>query len=247
MSSTLIPPLNQSYRRLATYEEWPEIEAVERRLTTWMLDEVRCPNPYDPTRLCKGRIYDWAIALENPVHGKRIAELGARVSFYGALVTHTAAVVHVSDLFDDSSFAGQGSLAWWTRQWRAAAGDAARLVCERADMRALPYEDASFDLVVSFSAIEHIHGDGDTQAAREMARVCAPGGRIVISTDMSDAYRVRGGHYYDEPALFARLIEPTGCALVGPHDFGWHGADLSRHKSGEFDMTSCIFTLEKPC
>ncbi|MGC1378845.1 MAG: methyltransferase domain-containing protein [Anaerolineales bacterium] len=42
----------------------------------------------------------------------------------------------------------------------------------------LPYPDASFDLILSHEVLEHVADDA--QAAREMARVIKPGGRIVI-------------------------------------------------------------------
>ena len=42
----------------------------------------------------------------------------------------------------------------------------------------LPFDDGSFDVVFSHEVIEHV--DDDRQAAREMVRVLAPGGRIVI-------------------------------------------------------------------
>lgn len=43
---------------------------------------------------------------------------------------------------------------------------------------ALPFDDASFDAVFSHEVIEHV--DDDRQAAREMVRVLAPRGRILI-------------------------------------------------------------------
>ncbi|MSR61113.1 MAG: class I SAM-dependent methyltransferase [Planctomycetes bacterium] len=44
---------------------------------------------------------------------------------------------------------------------------------------ALPYRDGAFDLVCLFDALEHI--PDDARALREVARVLAPGGRVVIS------------------------------------------------------------------
>ena len=44
---------------------------------------------------------------------------------------------------------------------------------------ALPYQDASFDLVCMFDAIEHI--EDDRRAMAEVARVLRPGGRIFVS------------------------------------------------------------------
>ncbi|HKX46530.1 MAG TPA: class I SAM-dependent methyltransferase [Planctomycetota bacterium] len=44
---------------------------------------------------------------------------------------------------------------------------------------ALPYADASFDLVCLFDAIEHI--EDDARAMREVARVLRPGGRVMVT------------------------------------------------------------------
>ncbi len=44
---------------------------------------------------------------------------------------------------------------------------------------ALPFQDASFDLVCMFDAIEHI--PDDRRAMSEVARVLAPGGRVFLS------------------------------------------------------------------
>jgi SAM-dependent methyltransferase len=63
----------------------------------------------------------------------------------------------------------------------AAIGAADRVDVRDGDMRELPFADASFDLVTAGLAIHNI-GDkaGREQAAREIARVLAPGGRAVI-------------------------------------------------------------------
>ncbi len=46
----------------------------------------------------------------------------------------------------------------------------------RASITELPFRDQSFDLVCAFDVIEHV--EDDTTAARELARVCSPGGRV---------------------------------------------------------------------
>ena len=48
------------------------------------------------------------------------------------------------------------------------------------DIEALPWEDASFDLVTGFNAFQYA-GDA-AQALREAGRVTRPGGRIIIMT-----------------------------------------------------------------
>ena len=57
-----------------------------------------------------------------------------------------------------------------------------RVHIDTGDMRALPYEDASFDLVVSSLAIHNISSNADRRkAVVEAFRVLRPGGRLVIA------------------------------------------------------------------
>lgn len=61
-------------------------------------------------------------------------------------------------------------------------GVADRVTIETGDMRALPFADAAFDLVVSSLAIHNIPSkDGRRRAVAEGFRVLKPGGRMVIA------------------------------------------------------------------
>ena len=63
----------------------------------------------------------------------------------------------------------------------AADGAAARVEVVDGDMRALPFADASFDVVVSSIAIHNLEAAGDRErACHEIARVLAPGGRVAV-------------------------------------------------------------------
>jgi arsenite methyltransferase len=67
------------------------------------------------------------------------------------------------------------------------AGVADRVSLDTGDMTALPYPDASFDLIVSSMAIHNIHpAPGRLTAVDEAMRVLRPGGRLVIA-DISAA------------------------------------------------------------
>ena len=52
------------------------------------------------------------------------------------------------------------------------------------DVRSMPYEDASFDLVIDFGTCYHVSGGvvGARRALREISRVLAPGGLFVHET-----------------------------------------------------------------
>jgi SAM-dependent methyltransferase len=59
-----------------------------------------------------------------------------------------------------------------------------RLTTRAADIRQLPFEDGSFDLVVSFSTIDHLGSLEEMQGAvLELARVLSPEGTLVLTVD----------------------------------------------------------------
>ena len=110
-------------------------------------------------------------------------------------------------------------------------GDGAgRVRSEVQDGRRLGYPDDSFDAAFAVSVVEHIPGDGDTDAMREMVRVVKPGGRIVVTTPYDLVYRedsVPGSfsgkpeeamiweRHYDDAALRSRLLSIPGSRQVG--------------------------------
>ena len=75
-----------------------------------------------------------------------------------------------------------GNCAEATRRNAVAEGVADRVELHTADMRALPFEDDSFDVVVSSLAIHNIPGRaGRGKAIEEAVRVLRPGGRILVA------------------------------------------------------------------
>jgi ubiquinone/menaquinone biosynthesis C-methylase UbiE len=61
------------------------------------------------------------------------------------------------------------------------AGVADRVTFRSADVHALPYSDASFPLIVALGVIPWLHTPG--LAVRELSRVLAPGGLIILTAD----------------------------------------------------------------
>jgi len=61
----------------------------------------------------------------------------------------------------------------------------------QADFRNLPFDDESFDYVVSFGAIEHDIG-GPEDALREFYRVLKPNGKLMCSVPCLNFYRILG-------------------------------------------------------
>ncbi len=72
--------------------------------------------------------------------------------------------------------------------WRRLTGERPNPRFVVGDGRRLPFADASFDHAYSVSVIEHIPGDGDEQALRELARAVRPGGRVVVTVPYADHY-----------------------------------------------------------
>lgn len=89
-------------------------------------------------------------------------------------------------------------------------GVAERVAVETADMRRLPFPEASFDVVVSCAAIHNLYDAADRASAiREIVRVMKPGARAVIDD-------IRHGREY--AAAFrkggCREVESVGSAAA---------------------------------
>lgn len=82
-----------------------------------------------------------------------------------------------------------------------------------ASASALPFADECFDVVGAFDVIEHC--EDEALAAAELARVLAPGGRLLISVPAYQwawsGHDIRAGHYrrYTLPRLVA-VVEGAG-------------------------------------
>jgi len=86
-----------------------------------------------------------------------------------------------------------------------------------ADLRCLPYGDASVDLVYSCAAIEHFGRREWVDVLREWARVLKPGGMLRLSTADFEAAIAR----YQEAHSMTELL---GLLIGGQKDdYDWHG------------------------
>jgi SAM-dependent methyltransferase len=132
---------------------------------------IRVGIPLDPSRYLE---LPWAERVLGAKAGERVLDLASPKLLAVALARDGRDVVSVD------------ALPLEVERWRRLAPD---VTFEVADGRALPFEDASFDHAYSLSVVEHIPEPGDEQSLRELARVVAVGGRILLSVPYADSYR----------------------------------------------------------
>lgn len=119
---------------------------------------------------------------------------------------------------------------------RRAAADGYALRTEVADAQALPYADASFDVVMS--TIGAMFAPDQEATARELLRVCRPGGRIGMANwtpdgMIGDLFRLVAGYvpppagvrpavaWGDEAVVRALLGRGCSSLAVTPRTFPW--------------------------
>jgi SAM-dependent methyltransferase len=132
----------------------------------------------------RGKFIEWARILDAlALRGdERVLDLGCG---RGAVLTAVAARLRTGRV--------TGVDLWITRDQSGNARDVTlknavregvdgRVAVETGDMRALPFADASFDVVVSSMAIHNVASNAErVRAVTEAWRVLAPGGRLVIA------------------------------------------------------------------
>jgi SAM-dependent methyltransferase len=172
--------------------------------------------------------YPLAARLLELMPGQRLLDVGAgRQADFATLAARGGLRVTAIDARDDIG---------------AAAPDDVEIRFERCDARELPFDAASFDRISAISTIEHIH-PGDDTAMAELARVLAPGGRLVVSVPFNplkradvflrgEVYGNRGDrvffeHVYDEDELEERIVAPTGLPVRERVYLGEPGTRLS--------------------
>lgn len=99
----------------------------------------------------------------------------------------------------------------------AGVGDSVRVMS--ADARSLPFEDRSFDVVTSSTVIHNIHSKQEqNRVVREMARVCRPGGRVMI-LDIAGTGRyareLKGAGFVEVKRRPIFLFVPGAARVVG--------------------------------
>ncbi len=163
-----------------------------------------------------GRVVAFGLNRGNRPTNARAVELLGVDSSHRALDVGFGGGVGLALLRDasPSQLAGVEHSADMIAAARKRFGDAVRL--EQASVESLPFDDESFDRILS---VHTIYFWPDAEAgARELLRVCAPGGRVVLAFMRGEEMRKQKIHEHGfaffEAADVAALLTGAGFAPV---------------------------------
>lgn len=148
-----------------------------------------------------------------PLGGRRVLDVGSGVGVYtAALCRYAAEVVGIEVDLDHAREACQEGL-----------------MIAQAIGEALPFGDGTFDLVFSHEVIEHVRDDA--QVAADMARVTAPGGRLIVFAPNrwypfeTHGHYWRGRYHFGNTPFLNYLPDPIRSRLA-PHVRAYSGRRL---------------------
>ena len=128
--------------------------------------------------------YQGMLALECALLGDRLSRRGQRLLDAGCGTGGMLRWALESGSFDSVAGVDLGSDAIEIARRRAPAAD-----LRVAPLRELPFEDSSFDLIVSHDVLQHIHERELDASLGELRRVLAPGGAFLLRTNGSRRLR----------------------------------------------------------
>ncbi|HUQ87282.1 MAG TPA: class I SAM-dependent methyltransferase [Vicinamibacterales bacterium] len=155
-----------------------------------------------------------AVLRLNPRRGEKVLDLATGTGWTSRVVARRGAKVTGVDI-------AAGLLEAAERQ---AAAENLEIHYQPGDAESLPFEDASFDAIVSTCGV--MFASRPEAAAKELARVCRPGGRIALTTWTSD-----GNLFKMFQVMKAYMPAPPTPAPPSP--FEWGNTDRIRQLLGE--------------
>jgi SAM-dependent methyltransferase len=184
----------------------------------------------NPTYVATKALVDWDLLDDLDLEGRDVLNVGCFEPIDEMHFAHRVGSWTAIDLNPDAIAVARRIL-----QEELAPSLAARIRLRVEDATRLSFADAAFDVVGSFSTIEHIPGAGERRAAlREMARVLKPGGHLVVtvpnrySTFLFAHLRNRrtrsdyGYSYLYAPLELKREIRDLGLRILR-FSSEWHG------------------------
>ena len=159
----------------------------------------------------RGKFFEWERILDR-MHlrgDERVLDLGCGRGAVLTAVARRLTTGRVTGVDIWSTMDQSGNARDVTLRNASLEGVSDRVHIETADMRALPFPDAAFDLVVSSLAIHNVRSNADRKRAiAEGFRVIKPGGRIVIADIRATA-------------LYADTLRTLGASEVKRQRLGW--------------------------
>lgn len=103
----------------------------------------------------------------------------------------------------------------WAKEIKKYPGD---IRTYKFDMRCTPFPCCYYDVIVTFSTLEHIgteEDDEDTKASKELRRILKPGGIMIGTVDFGRPEDAVGiNRLYDNDSFHERIVEPLGWEYI---------------------------------
>jgi arsenite methyltransferase len=161
------------------------------------------------TRRGKFRVWDEILDQLQMGGDEQVLDIGCGRGAVLVAVARRLTTGHVTGIDLWSTHDQSGNSRDVTLRNASLEGVADRVTIETGDMRALPFPDASFQVVVSSLAIHNIRSNADrAQAVAEAWRVLQPGGRLLIADIRATA-------------RYAATLSGLGATGVARRSLGW--------------------------
>ena len=121
---------------------------------------------------------------EQFVSGKRILDAACGTGYGSSMLARKALSVCGIDISQDAVAYAETNYA----------NSKVRFIC--GSVTELPFEDDSFDVVVSYETLEHINEQSQELFLAEISRVLIPGGTLIMSTPNREVYDKRGDNSF---------------------------------------------------